>query len=313
MIAPLSEALRDRYAVAMNSHVGDQVPPEILYHYTSQLGLIGMLNTKTIWASKIHYLNDSREFELALDLARRELRIRISTATSQDDRDRLELLRDSLYTIARVNTCVCCFSELGDNLGQWRAYGGGKAGFSVGFTREWFTQVKEALGLSLSPCIYDPELQQRLVQETIHEFFATNAESEPDYWDPDRGYIDPDRTRFFVVLRNAGDDFASRLAQIAPLIKDVSFADEREWRLVAENVSVFELCHRPGDSMLIPYYNIPIGDDNTFDSIREIIVGPTPHPELSVASVRSLASAAGLANSDNTLDTRATDIPFRSW
>ena len=58
----------------------------------------------------------------------------------------------------------------------------------MGFTREWFTRVKETLGLSLSPCIYDPEDQQRLIQDEIDEFFATNAEREPDYWDRNRGY-----------------------------------------------------------------------------------------------------------------------------
>lgn len=297
----------------MNSYLGNRVLPEILYHYTSQFGLIGMLNDKTIRASKIHYLNDSKEFALALKLARNELTERINAAPSQRDRSRLELLRDTIYTIAGVNTCVCCFSELGDALSQWRGYGGGNAGFSVGFTREWFTRVKETLGLSLSPCIYDPEDQQRLIQDAIDEFFATNANKEPDYWDRDRGYVDPDRPNTFVVLRHAGDDFATRLSLIAPLIKEKSFADEREWRLVAPTVSAHELDHRPGRSMLIPYCNIPIGDDDKFDSIREIIVGPTPHPDLSAASVRSLAIAAGLDNPDNILETRTTSIPFRNW
>jgi hypothetical protein len=173
----------------------------------------------------------------------------------------------------------------------------------VGFTREWFTRVKETLGLSLSRCIYDPEDQQRLIQDAIDEFFATNANKEPAHWDRDRGYVDPDRPNTFVVLRHAGDDFATRLSLIAPLIKEKSFADEREWRLVAPTVSAHELDHRPGRSMLIPYCNIPIGDDDKFDSIREIIVGPTPHPDLSAASVRSLAVAAGLDNPDNILET----------
>jgi hypothetical protein len=292
----------------MNSHLGDKA---ILYHYTSQDGLIGMLNTKTIWASKIHYLNDSKEFALALDLASDELTKRIRAATSQD-RDRLKLLRDTIYTVARVNTCVCCFSELGDALSQWRGYGdGNNAGFSVGFTREWFTRVKDTLGLSLIRCIYDPECQRRLIQDAIDEFFAANAEKEPDYWDRNRGDVDPDRQRTFVVLRHAGDDFATRLAQIAPRIKHESFKDEREWRLVAENVSAFELCHRAGESMLIPYYNIPIGDDDKFDSIREIVAGPTPHPDLSDASVRSLAIAAGLDRKG--LEIKTTHIPFRNW
>src|SRR5829696_3314053 len=148
----------------MNSHLENSDLPEILYHYTSQTGLKGMLNDKTIWASKIHYLNDSKEFALALKLARDELARRIKAATSKVECSRLELLRDTIYTIEGVNTCVCCFSKRGDALSQWRGYGGGDAGFSVGFTREWFTRVKETLGLSLIRCIYDPEIQQRLIK-----------------------------------------------------------------------------------------------------------------------------------------------------
>src|SRR5215203_5275025 len=115
----------------MNSHLENSDLPEILYHYTSQTGLKGMLNDKTIWASKIHYLNDSKEFALALKLARDELARRIKAATSKVECSRLELLRDTIYTIEGVNTCVCCFSKRGDALSQWRGYGGGDAGFSV--------------------------------------------------------------------------------------------------------------------------------------------------------------------------------------
>jgi hypothetical protein len=158
--------------------------------------------------------------------------------------------------------------------------------------------------------IYNPKDQQRLIQDEIDKFFAANAEKEPGYWDRNRGYRNPDK-RTLKVLRHAGDDFATRLAQIAPRIKHESFIDEKEWRLVAEKVSPSELCHRPGRSMLIPYYKIPIGDGDKFDSIREIVVGPTPHPDLSAASVRSLAIAAGLDRKG--LKIRPTSIPFRNW
>jgi Protein of unknown function (DUF2971) len=292
----------------MNSHLGNRDLPTSLYHYTSQTGLKGMLNTKTIWASEIHYLNDSTEFALALSLARDELAKRIRAAISPVDRSRLELLRDTMYTIAGVHTCVCCFSELDDDLSQWRGYGGGDAGFSVGFTREWFTRVKETLGLSLIRCIYDPEDQQRLIKDELDDFLAKNAEKGPDYWDRNRGYRNPDRPRTFGVSRHAGNDFATGLSRKAPLIKHKSFAVEKEWRLAA-TVSAHELHHRPGRSMLIPYYKIPIGDGDKFDSIREIVVGPTPHPDLSAASVESLAIAAGLV----TPNIETTSIPFRNW
>ncbi len=272
-----------------------------------------MLVSRTVWASKIHYLNDSREFALALDLTHQELQRRMDNATSKGDRDRLELLRDTIYTIEQVNTCVCCFSESSDSLSQWRGYGGGKAGFAVGFSREWFTRLTKYSRLFLHPCIYDPNSQHELIERTVDEFLAVNADAEPDYWDRDRVYQHPDKPRTFMILRHAGHDFATRLARIAPLVKDKAFADEREWRLVVQNVSVFDLNYRAGESMLIPYYSIRIGDEETFDSIREIIVGPTPHPELSMASVRSLAITAGLVNSNNSINTKLTNIPFRSW
>src|SRR5215208_6670027 len=293
----------------MNSHLEDRVLPETLYHYTSQDGLIGMLNERKIRASEIHYLNDSTEFALPLGLARDELAKRIRAAISPVDCSRLELLRDTIYTIEEDHTCVSCFSELYDDLSQWRGYGGGDAGFSVGFTREWFTRVKETLGLSLIRCNYDPECQQRLIRDAIDEFIATPAEKEPDYWDRNRSHKDPDRPRTVKAWPHAGNDFATRLAQIAPRIKHESFKDEKEWRLVAENVSALELCHRPGESMLIPYYKIPISADDKFDSIREIVVGPTPHPKLSAASVESLAIAARLVNPE----IKTTSIPFRNW
>lgn len=297
----------------MRDQPENRVPPKTLYHYTSQAGLIGMLNTKAIWASKIHYLNDSREFALALDIARQELNNRIKVA-SQADHHHLQVMWDSIFTIEEINTCVCCFSELGDSLSQWRGYGGGKAGFSVGFSQEWFKRSTHLTRLSLSRCVYEPEEQQELIRGTIDTFLETNADADPEYWRRNQGYGISHRPPDTPSLSSyAWRDFPARLARIAPLIKDKSFEDEKEWRLVAENLLVFELDHRPGESMLIPYYNIPIGDDKTFDSIREIIVGPTPHPELSKASVRSLAWTTGLVNNHNNIITRTTNIPFRNW
>lgn len=141
---------------------------------------------------------------------------------------------------------------LGDSLSQWRGYGGGKAGFSVGFSREWFTRLKETLGFSLHPCIYDSKIQQKLIQDAVDEILSTNADAQPHYWDRNAGYTDP-ASRMFVVSRHAGHYFADRLAEIAPRIKDESFADEREWRLVSQPIPVDKLEHRSGESMMIPY------------------------------------------------------------
>ncbi len=43
-------------------------PPSILYHYTTQKGLLGIIQSKTIWATDILYLNDTMELKYAVDL-----------------------------------------------------------------------------------------------------------------------------------------------------------------------------------------------------------------------------------------------------
>jgi hypothetical protein len=37
-------------------------PPDIIYHYTTQTGLLGIIENKELWATKIIYMNDSTEF-----------------------------------------------------------------------------------------------------------------------------------------------------------------------------------------------------------------------------------------------------------
>jgi hypothetical protein len=42
-------------------------PPGILYHYTTQTGLLGIITSGEIWASHTQYLNDVREFPHAIE------------------------------------------------------------------------------------------------------------------------------------------------------------------------------------------------------------------------------------------------------
>lgn len=38
-------------------------PPPILHHYTTQEGLLGIVESKSIWATNIYYLNDAAEYK----------------------------------------------------------------------------------------------------------------------------------------------------------------------------------------------------------------------------------------------------------
>ena len=47
---------------------------QIVYHYTSQTGLLAIIKTKKIWATDIYYLNDSAEMKHAWKIAKEVLR-----------------------------------------------------------------------------------------------------------------------------------------------------------------------------------------------------------------------------------------------
>ena len=47
--------------------------PEFLFHYTNQMGLLGIVDNTELWATKINYMNDSTEFYTALQMAEERL------------------------------------------------------------------------------------------------------------------------------------------------------------------------------------------------------------------------------------------------
>ncbi len=46
-------------------------PPDSIYHYTTQLGLLGIVKEGKIWATMSRYLNDASEFVFAQEVARK--------------------------------------------------------------------------------------------------------------------------------------------------------------------------------------------------------------------------------------------------
>ena len=42
--------------------------PDVLYHYTTQAGLLGIIQSKQIWATSVLFLNDTTEINYAIKL-----------------------------------------------------------------------------------------------------------------------------------------------------------------------------------------------------------------------------------------------------
>jgi hypothetical protein len=211
-------------------------PPDVLYHYTDRAGLLGILKTGELWATKIQYMNDSTEFSYCLSLTKSLLDDRLSNSRSHEDRQILDWVLRHLEAITFVNVCSVSFCRDPDLLSQWRGYSGSGAGYSIGFLSKELSSFHN----NLHHCIYDRTDQAQIINEIIDEMLQKkshiNSEDDPK-----------------LVL---GAAFERSLIQHGAFFKDTSFAEENEWRL-AVGICRFndpKFGVRPGKSMLIPFY-----------------------------------------------------------
>jgi Protein of unknown function (DUF2971) len=271
----------------------NQPPPEILHHYTTQQGLIGIVGSAKLWATKVQYLNDSTELSLAIGLAQERIGRLIPNADAAHG-PALERM-SKLEGVAQVNIFVACFCEYGDLLSQWRGYSGASHGFSIGLRSAGLQGAAGPHRFTLGRCIYDRAKQIKIIDEAIDHCLG-----------------------LAVGTTGSAVAFERLLLAVGAYFKDPGFHEENEWRLVSTPIDIRDerVAFRPGKSMLTPYFNIPLGELPAV--IHGIVVGPCPHPALSMSSARMLLIQAGLSTSPlwgkgHKANVCASTIPYRDW
>lgn len=271
-------------------------PPETLYHYTCQRGLLGIIENRELWATQIQFLSDAQEFIYAHRLMQEELEKR-RAATDEDVIRGLEGdLKEESEQIEYLNVCVASFSEQPDLLSQWRGYCPSNGGYAVGFAASTLIPDKRYPNFTLAPCIYDDEQQRVLVNELIDVL----ASGKPG----DRAEVDRLRYNPFA------GDLSAVLAYFSPIFKHPKFREEEEWRLISRPMACTSagFAYRVGTSMVTPYYKYSLDTDSEIE-ISSVWVGPTPHPKSSQTAVQSLLIAKGMHN----VDVHLSSLPYRTW
>lgn len=264
-------------------------PPSVLFHYTNQEGLLGIVNNKEIWSTKAHYLNDSKEFSYAIELVDEVLNSREYLAN-----DIAQELKNRISYIETVNICVTSFTKNGDLLSQWRGYGGRGVGYSIGFNGDELKLLANAQHFILCPVIYERESQILLVREIV------------DRWLEGDHQVDG-----LTPIQDAPAEFEDYFAMLAPIFKDPSFQEEEEWRLISPmlNCDLDRFSFRAGRYSLVPYYRFSLEEPTIQFSLSKIIVGPSPMQDLSKLALDSYMYSKGIEQ----LPTTLSKIPFREW
>src|SRR4051794_36310956 len=85
----------------------------ILYHYTTQKGLLGIVESAEIWATDVQYLNDASEFNLACKCAVWVINQKIKNEKDSKLKTLLGYIA-AAASRASINVSVASFSEQGD-------------------------------------------------------------------------------------------------------------------------------------------------------------------------------------------------------
>ncbi len=168
-------------------------------------------------------------------------------------------------------------------MSQWRGYGSYGSAFSVGFDVNKLEQSIINYKFELRHCRY---LDEKGYEREIEE----------------------------LIMSTIGSDevmaFIGTLVKEASIMKLDCFIEEDEWRILPFEPLLFgdkRFNFRIGKSMIIPYFELPIGDS----SIVEVIIRPCPHPALVEDAIHGMFHHYELANVSNYPKTSFSRIPFR--
>jgi hypothetical protein len=275
---------------------------QILWHYTTGNGLLGIIESGTLYSTQVSCLNDSTEVRYGSNVLREAL-LELFRERAIEDPQRMEFVQryteasaenPSIPSHAGSHWFVTCFSRDGDDLSQWRAYSGGEDGYAIGF------RASDLMGRN-GPLVrvnYDAEQHKAVAKEiasATSQFFlegleARGATSEHEW-----------TMEFFPVWSQTTD-------QLSPLVKHPKFGSEEEYRIV-HRLDISELGRlkfRQRSTLMARH--LPLNFTSfPLLPIAEVRVGPSRHKEITRISIDTLLRQKGYPTGLVT----SSEVPFQ--
>src|ERR1700688_9574 len=308
--------------------VGTQVAPAgQLFHYTTAVGLKGIVETNCLHASGAYFLNDSSEVKYGREVLNTVLeQWQLDNPESRDDVV-AEVLRDvhaSICQEERFEALVrsihlACFCERDNLLSQWRCYGQ-EGGYSIGFPvvagaiRGLAPEPASFTGL-LVPVEYDRFKQARRCKDVIDRVVPILDDRVADRVLRTAKAL----TYHGVVL---AFDYAVKIVEEMLLdeilaFKDKAFEEEHEWRLIVRpraltlhamddrGKSPVVRHFRCSGGLIVPYLKlVPLNGKLPIVSVRS---GPSVDSYRAQVSVRMLLEQHGFSG----VELLGSDIPVK--
>lgn len=288
-----------------------------LYHYTDAEGLKGIIDNGSMWFTDVRNLNDPSEFRFGLSLVSKELENYENKSNNNLINEFIKFSQNNITKLSYNNLfCyISCFSELRDDLNQWRCYRDGGQGYCIGFSDKFF-EIENL----------DGACPNKLNEDFLYSYVLPVIYDGKKSIDHYNLFIDKaiviinkilnDSDKFYnnkEILNQFGRRIHSLIISstiwYAIITKHPAYEAEKEVRkfIIETEESIRKhIKTRTRGGEIIPYISVnqPVHQEKM---ITEIIVGPA-------ADQRAVDAVKALLQSKNMswVDVTKSKIPFRS-
>jgi len=264
-----------------------------IYHYTTSVGLKGIIENNCLWATNLSYVNDSKELSVGLDVYKQVSKklcrkLKIEPAK--------KILNSFIHRLNQKNMSsryACCFTVNSDQLSQWRGYGLNGQGYSIGFETNGLIGNLEPYA-EPSRIIYDLETQKVYAEFHIEQLLNSILKA-----------IESTQLNPVDYL----NDFTSILEQEAEFtilgFKHTGFSEESENRFHLSNPGKEQVLILEKNGILIPYVELKMHKGLKLP-VRRVTIGPTADYERAKKGVEFLLEKNGFPN----VEVLKSEIPF---
>jgi len=275
--------------------------PSVIYHYTNDLGLRGILETGKFWLTDIFKLNDPSELEYGISHLIETLVTAVDsgaqTLSAHVKAFRSKGLKTSAYYY------LCSFSSDGDELGQWRAYADNGRGFALGFDRKvledaFMNDKISNQENSTFPITYNEAYISDLQRGLVKELFLKIQWHSFKFLDED-AYFD----NLLFPLINHG-------LYRSLHFKHKAYKNEHEYRFLQifpHDQPPPEVKLRSRDYSLVSYREFD-WRSVAAKALREIKIGPSADKEKAMQFVRDCQQVSNI----DPLELTVSNIPYRA-
>jgi hypothetical protein len=252
-------------------------PPPIVYHYTNDAGLRGILQSGRIWLTDIFALNDPSELRHGLSRATIILSEKAANGPPESKLFATDFAALNKALNQSAHYFVCSFSEAGDDLGQWRAYADNGRGYALGFS----TQALEAAfgkgsqsptsNNAAFPITYDDSTLDGIQRQLVERMFSLISL-------PRGRNLSQDALGAYMVELSVA--LAANALHAGLFFKHEAYSNEKEYRFLevhrADAAPAIKLRSRPYSLIRYREFDWKAADAA---ALRRIVIGPAADRE----------------------------------